>query len=106
MVLRNIPKIKTLRYKTTPEKTWRESFASSPGGTVRATTICSRRRRRDSFTRRFHTDAELRAGVNQWLNRQAADFYGEGNEWLVARYDKCLNLNVEKWPMGLPYKMY
>lgn len=50
-------------------------------------------------TQRFDTDAELHAGVNQWLNSQAVDFYRDGIEKLVPRYDKCLNLNgdyVEK----------
>lgn len=50
-------------------------------------------------TQRFDTDAELHAGVNQWLKSQAADFYRDGIEKLVPRYDKCLNLNgdyVEK----------
>jgi len=50
-------------------------------------------------TQRFDTDEELHSGVNQWLKSQAADFYREGIEKLVPRYDKCLNLNgnyVEK----------
>ena len=47
----------------------------------------------------FDTDAELHAIVNHWLKAQVADFYREGIEKLVPRYDKCLNLNgdyVEK----------
>ena len=42
---------------------------------------------------RFEDDEELKAGVNEWLKSQAADFYDEGFQKLVNRYDKCLNLN-------------
>jgi len=48
---------------------------------------------------RFDDDAELQAGVNEWLKSQAAKFYGDGINKRVHRYDKCLNLNgdyVEK----------
>ena len=48
---------------------------------------------------RFEDDEELKAGVNEWLKSQVADFYDEGFQKLVNRYDKCLNLNgdyVEK----------
>jgi len=44
-------------------------------------------------------DAELQAGVNEWLKSQAAKFYDDGINKLVHCYDKCLNLNgdyVEK----------
>ena len=50
-------------------------------------------------TQRFDDDAELQAGVNEWLKSQAATFYDDGINKLVHRYDKCLNLNgdyVEK----------
>ena len=50
-------------------------------------------------TQRFDDDAELQAGVNEWLKSQAAKFYDDGINKLVHRYDKCLNLNgdyVEK----------
>jgi histone-lysine N-methyltransferase SETMAR len=50
-------------------------------------------------TQRFDDDAELQAGVNEWLKPQAAKFYDDGINKLVHRYDKCLNLNgdyVEK----------
>jgi len=50
-------------------------------------------------TQRFDDDAELQAGVNEWLKSQAANFYDDGINKLVHRYDKCLNLNgdyVEK----------
>ena len=50
-------------------------------------------------TQRFH-DAEMQAGVNEWLKSQAAKFYDDGINKLVHRYDKCLNLNgdyVEKY---------
>jgi len=43
-------------------------------------------------TQRFDDDAELQAGVNEWLKFQAATFY-DGINKLVHRYDKCLNLN-------------
>jgi hypothetical protein len=48
---------------------------------------------------RFDDNAELQAGVNEWLQSQAAKFYDDGINKLVYRYDKCLNLNgdyVEK----------
>ena len=48
---------------------------------------------------RFDDDAELHAGVNEWLKSQAAKFYDDGINKLVHRYDRCLNLNgdyVEK----------
>jgi len=44
-------------------------------------------------TQRFDDDAELQAGVNEWLNSQAAKFYDDGINELVHRYDKSLNLN-------------
>ena len=50
-------------------------------------------------TQCFDDDAELQAGVNEWLKSQAAKFYDDGINKLVHRYDKCLNLNgdyVEK----------
>jgi len=50
-------------------------------------------------TQRFDNDAELQAGVNEWLKSQAAKFYDDGINKLVHRYEKCLNLNgdyVEK----------
>jgi [histone H3]-lysine36 N-dimethyltransferase SETMAR len=43
-------------------------------------------------TQRFDDDAELRAGVTDWLTSQAAEFYDDGISKLVYRYDKCLNL--------------
>jgi len=48
---------------------------------------------------RFDDNAELQAGMNEWLKSQAAKFYDDGINKLVQRYDKCLNLNgdcVEK----------
>ena len=44
-------------------------------------------------TQRFDDDAELQAGVNEWLKSHAAKFYDDGINKLVQRYDKCLNLN-------------
>ncbi|GBN28237.1 hypothetical protein AVEN_24086-1, partial [Araneus ventricosus] len=37
-------------------------------------------------TQRFESDAELRAGVNEWLKHQAAEFYRDGIDKLVQRY--------------------
>ena len=51
-------------------------------------------------TQRFDDDAELQAGVNEWLKSQAVKFCDDGINNLVHRYDKCLNLNgdyVEKY---------
>ena len=50
-------------------------------------------------TQCFDNDAELQAGMNEWLKSQAAKFYDDEINKLVHRYDKCLNLNgdyVEK----------
>ena len=50
-------------------------------------------------TQPFDDDAELQAGVNEWLKSKVAKFYDDGINKLVYRYDKCLNLNgdyVEK----------
>ena len=50
-------------------------------------------------TQLFGEDAELQAGVKEWLKSQAANFYDDGINKLLHRYDKCLNLNgdyVEK----------
>ena len=44
-------------------------------------------------TQRFDDEADLQAGVNEWLKSQAATFYDDGINKLVHRYDKCLNLN-------------
>jgi len=40
---------------------------------------------------RFDTDEEVKTTVEDWLSSQAADFYDEGIQKLVERYDKCLN---------------
>jgi len=42
-----------------------------------------------------YDDAELQAGVNEWLKSQAAKFYDDGINKLMHRYDKCLNLNSD-----------
>ena len=39
----------------------------------------------------FHTDEELMDGINGWLSPLAAEFFEEGIQKLVPRYDKCLN---------------
>ena len=50
-------------------------------------------------TQRFHTNEELMDGVKTWLHNLAAPFYDEGQQKLVPRNDKCLNVDgnyVEK----------
>ena len=50
-------------------------------------------------TQRFHTNEELMDGVNSWLHNLAAQFFDEGLQKLVSRYNKCLNVDgncVEK----------
>lgn len=34
---------------------------------------------------------KVEAAVTTWLSEQAADFYLEGFQYMVKRYDKCLN---------------
>lgn len=41
---------------------------------------------------RLQDDDEVKTVVMQWLTSQAADFYEEGIQKLVQRYDKCLNI--------------
>jgi histone-lysine N-methyltransferase SETMAR len=51
-------------------------------------------------TQRFHTNEEPMDGVNNWLHNLAAEFFDEGLQNLVSRYDKCLNVDgnyVEKY---------
>lgn len=38
----------------------------------------------------FNNDEELKENVSNWLKTQAANFYEEGIQKLVPRYDKCL----------------
>ncbi|KAG8195681.1 hypothetical protein JTE90_003825 [Oedothorax gibbosus] len=48
---------------------------------------------------RLQDDDEVKTVVMQWLTSQAADFYEEGIQKPVQRYDKCLNIGgnyVEK----------
>ena len=48
---------------------------------------------------RLQDDNEVKTFVIQWLRSQAAEFYEEGIQKLVPRYDKCLNIHenyVEK----------
>lgn len=48
---------------------------------------------------RLQDDNEVKTFVMQWLTSQAAEFYQEGIQKLVPRYDKCLNIHgnyVEK----------
>jgi hypothetical protein len=49
--------------------------------------------------KRFIDDEDLHYAVMDWLNSQAAFWYEEGISKLLARYDKCLNVQgdyVEK----------
>lgn len=48
---------------------------------------------------RHDDDDDVKTAVQQWLSNQAADFYEDGLQKLVLRYDKCLNIGgnyVEK----------
>lgn len=48
---------------------------------------------------RFESEVELQTSTANWLHSQAAQFYEEGMQKLVPRYDKCLNVQgdyVEK----------
>jgi len=38
----------------------------------------------------FNNDEELKENVSNWLKTQAANFYEEGIQKLVPRYEKCL----------------
>ncbi|XP_035229348.1 histone-lysine N-methyltransferase SETMAR-like [Stegodyphus dumicola] len=40
----------------------------------------------------FNNDDELKETVSNWLKTQAANFYEEGIQKLVPRYDKCLKI--------------
>jgi hypothetical protein len=44
-------------------------------------------------TQCFHTNEDLRDGVNNWLLNLAAMFFNEGLQKLVSRYGKCLNVD-------------
>ena len=49
--------------------------------------------------KRHADDEDLQHALVDWLNSQAAVWYGEGINKLVSRYDKCLNVQgdyVEK----------
>jgi len=39
----------------------------------------------------FHSDAEVETTVNNWLQRQAVDFFDTGIQKLVTRYNMCLD---------------
>ncbi|GFV17566.1 histone-lysine N-methyltransferase SETMAR [Trichonephila clavipes] len=41
--------------------------------------------------KRFSDIEEVKAAVNSWLSDQTADFFDEGFQNLVLRYDKCIN---------------
>jgi hypothetical protein len=48
---------------------------------------------------RFSSNDEVKIAVQHWVKTLAADFFDEGIQKLVSRYDKCLNLGgdyVEK----------
>lgn len=40
---------------------------------------------------RHDDDDEVKTAVFEWLSRQAAEFYDDGIQKLIGRYDKCLN---------------
>lgn len=42
--------------------------------------------------KRFENDDVLKETVTNWLNAQAAEFYGEGIQKLVPRLNKCLDI--------------
>jgi hypothetical protein len=44
-------------------------------------------------TQRFNTNEELMNGVNIWLHNLAAPFFDKGQQILMSRYDKCLNVD-------------
>jgi hypothetical protein len=39
----------------------------------------------------FESDDQLKESIEKWLTSQAADFYEQGIQNLVPRYDKCLS---------------
>ncbi|GBN58814.1 Histone-lysine N-methyltransferase SETMAR [Araneus ventricosus] len=41
--------------------------------------------------RRFDSDDDAKNGLQQWMSSLAANFFEEGIDKLVSRYDKCLN---------------
>jgi len=41
--------------------------------------------------KRLDDDDDLKDSVQKWLTSQSAEFYEEGIQKLVPRYDKCLN---------------
>jgi hypothetical protein len=48
---------------------------------------------------RFSSDDEVKTAMQHWVKALAADFFDEGIQKLVPRYDRCLNLGgdyVEK----------
>jgi hypothetical protein len=49
--------------------------------------------------KRFADDEEVEAEVRKWLRQQSKDFYAEGVDALVKRWDNCINVvggHVEK----------
>lgn len=46
-------------------------------------------------TQRFHSNAKLQVGINQWLRSQTVDFFKVRIEKRVSYYDKCINLNKD-----------
>jgi hypothetical protein len=40
---------------------------------------------------RFSSDDEVKTAVQHWVKTLAADFFDEGIQKLVLRYDECLN---------------
>jgi hypothetical protein len=53
-----------------------------------------------SATEQCSSDDDVKTAVQHWVKTLAADFFNEGIQKLVPRYDKCLNLGgdyVEKY---------
>ncbi|GFU56247.1 histone-lysine N-methyltransferase SETMAR [Trichonephila clavipes] len=53
--------------------------------------------------KRFSDNKEGKAAVKSWLSDPAADFFEEGFQNLVLRYDMCINKLVEKYVL-IPIK--
>ncbi|GFY03410.1 hypothetical protein TNCV_1173671 [Trichonephila clavipes] len=44
-----------------------------------------------SWRKHFSDNEKVKAAVNPWLFNQVADFFEEGFQNLILRYDKCIN---------------
>jgi hypothetical protein len=43
--------------------------------------------------KRIADDEEVETEVHKWLRQQSKDFYAAGNDALVKRWDKCINID-------------